>query len=213
MTTTSVCLCLCRWSSVRTTRKLWNRSTRIWSTGLDSSDTNVNRDSPRSPSTWSACANWSWRDSESCSHKVLLLFFVVSHFKLNVFSLVESNETFEPVKFVCVKLLCVFRRKLVPLSRKVEQREKRKEVSHHQKPEQRSSSHESVQVCLPVVLTPCCCVCRRKLWSLLSWITPSRRSCWRDSNRERYDASQPHKHCCCQQLVSVVHRLQGWNWR
>lgn len=60
----SIFMCVCRWSSVRTTRKLWNRSMRTWSTGLDSSDTNANNVSPKSLSTWSACANWSSRDSK-----------------------------------------------------------------------------------------------------------------------------------------------------
>lgn len=65
----NLCVCVCRWSSVRTTRKLWNRSTRIWSTGLDSSDTNANNVSPKSLSTWSACANWSSRDSKSLQNQ------------------------------------------------------------------------------------------------------------------------------------------------
>lgn len=61
-----VFVCLCRWSSVKTTRKLWNRSTRTWFTGLASSDTSANRDSPKSLSTWSACASWSSRGSKYC---------------------------------------------------------------------------------------------------------------------------------------------------
>lgn len=45
----------------------------------------------------------------------------------------------------------------------------------------------------------CVCVCRKKLWLLLSWTTPSRRSYWRDSNRER---------CAC---THIIHKQEGRN--
>lgn len=122
-------------------RRLWNRLTRTWSIGPVSSDTNVNSASPRSHSTSSVSAssrsndskhptyiyhsfhtliNWSFRKwvwfPLTCIVNVKLSFFVIE------FVLFYSND-------VWTVNVWSFRRKLVPLSRKVEAREKRKEVS------------------------------------------------------------------------------------